>query len=642
MEFVQFHPTGMVWPPGGARHPGHRGRPRRRRHAQELRGRAVHVQLHPASSSRRRRPTTRRRPTAGTTDKKNDRRPPELLPRDEVARAINAEVKAGRGIPHGGVFLDIATRRSAEYIKKRLPSMYHQFKELADVDITKEPMEVGPDLPLHHGRRPGRRRHRQTTRAGACSPRAKCAGGMHGANRLGGNSLSDLLVFGQRAGDARRGVRRRPRRRQASIDEADPRRPSGAEPLAAARARRADENPYAIQAELQETMQTWSASSAPRTSSRRRSSELEALKERAAARCEVEGRPRYNPGWHLRSTCATCCSSRECITRAALEREESRGGHTRDDYPGTDDEVGQAQHRRSRQRRRRRRRPRRPSRCRRCRTSSSRVLRGETATDMAYTLKMRRLARRPAGGELQDYDVEVDERHGRARRHPPHPGHPGRRPRRAAGTARPASAARAAPRSTASRELMCMTRLSDFDADETDHGRPDADLPDHQRPRHRRLLELREGQARSRRSTPPPRDADGKRRMQQEDVERVAGVPQVHRVLPVPGRLPRPARPRGATRRRSPARASSSALAGLEMHPLDTVDRRELTAEQAGLGLLQHHQVLHRGLPRAHPHHRQRDHPAEGAGGGPQLRPAGVARHKIGIRDKDRDTRTEV
>ena len=146
-------------------------------------------------------------------DKKNNRRTPDLLPRDEVARAINAEVKAGRGTPHGGVFLDICTRRSADYIRKRLPSMYHQFKELADVDITKEPMEVGPTCHYIMG---GIRVDADT--AATCVPglfaAGEVAGGMHGANRLGGNSLSDLIVFGRRAGLARRRVRQGPQGRR--------------------------------------------------------------------------------------------------------------------------------------------------------------------------------------------------------------------------------------------------------------------------------------------------------------------------------------------------------------------------------------------------------------------------------------------
>ena len=134
------------------------------------------------------------------TDPDHNRRPPELLPRDEVARSINSEVKAGRGTPHGGMFLDIASRRPAEEILRELPSMYHQFKELADVDITKEPMEIGPDLPLHDGRRGGRPGLGGRARCPACSRSGEVSGGMHGSNRLGGNSLSDLLVFGERAG----------------------------------------------------------------------------------------------------------------------------------------------------------------------------------------------------------------------------------------------------------------------------------------------------------------------------------------------------------------------------------------------------------------------------------------------------------
>ena len=161
----------------GARHPRHRGRARRRRHPEEQQGRALHVQLHPGEVRRRRPPTRSRRPTAGSTGDKTARRPPELLTRDEVARAITAEVKAGRGSPHGGVFLDIASRRRADFIKRKLPSMYHQFKELAEVDITKEPMEVGPTLHYFMGGIRVDADTQMTTRARACSPRGECARG---------------------------------------------------------------------------------------------------------------------------------------------------------------------------------------------------------------------------------------------------------------------------------------------------------------------------------------------------------------------------------------------------------------------------------------------------------------------------------
>ena len=195
---------------------GHRVGARRRRHPEELRGQAVHVRLHPGVLQGARPPTPRRRPTGWYDDKKNNRRPPELLPRDEVARAINSEIKAGRGSPHGGIFLDIASRRTPEFIRKRLPSMYHQFKELADVDITAEPMEIGPTCHYVMG---GVEVDADTQESAVTGLYAvgECSGGMHGSNRLGGNSLGDLLVFGKRAGEAAAayaaGARRDPARR---------------------------------------------------------------------------------------------------------------------------------------------------------------------------------------------------------------------------------------------------------------------------------------------------------------------------------------------------------------------------------------------------------------------------------------------
>ena len=250
MEFVQFHPTGMVWPPsvrGILVTEGVRGDGAMLKNNQGERFMFNYI------------PEFFKGETADNeaeadrwyADKKNNRRTPDLLPRDEVARAINSEVKAGRGSPHGGVFLDIATRRPADYITKRLPSMYHQFKELADVDITKEPMEVGPTCHYVMG---GVRVDADTTQATVKGLFAagECAGGMHGSNRLGGNSLSDLLVFGRRAGQYA-ALYAKDFGGRLTVDNAQ--LESIAQETLAPLTRAHGENPYAIQAELQETMQ---------------------------------------------------------------------------------------------------------------------------------------------------------------------------------------------------------------------------------------------------------------------------------------------------------------------------------------------------------------------------------------------------
>jgi succinate dehydrogenase / fumarate reductase flavoprotein subunit len=242
-------------------------------------------------------------------------------------------VKAGRGSPHGGVFLDIASRRSADYIHKRLPSMYHQFKELADVDITKEPMEVGPTCHYVMG---GVEVDPDTGAAAVPGLFAagEVSGGMHGSNRLGGNSLSDLLVFGKRAGDGAAsyvdGLTERPAVAQADVDAAS-------EAALAPFAREGGDNPYEVHAELQQTLNDL-------VGIIRREEELTtAVKRIAELRTRVDavaappGR-KYNPGWHLCLDLRNMLLVGECVARAALERQESRGGHTRDDYPGMNPE----------------------------------------------------------------------------------------------------------------------------------------------------------------------------------------------------------------------------------------------------------------------------------------------------------------
>jgi succinate dehydrogenase / fumarate reductase flavoprotein subunit len=333
MEFVQFHPTGMVWPPsvrGILVTEGVRGDGGVLRNSEDERFMFRYV------------PEMFRAETAETEDEadrwytdRTARRTPDLLPRDEVARAINSEIKEGRGSPHGGVYLDIATRRDAAYITRRLPGMYHQFLELADVDITKEPMEVGPTCHYMMGGVRVDAETQASTVAGLYAA-GEVAGGMHGANRLGGNSLSDLLVFGYRAGLAAaeyaRSVATRP---AVDDDEVDALSVAALRPFDA----EGSENPYAIHQDLQECMQTLVGIIRTEDELVKALEELAALKERAA-RVHAEGHRQYNPGWHLALDLGPLLAVSECITRAALERRESRGAQTRDDYPGTDAELG--------------------------------------------------------------------------------------------------------------------------------------------------------------------------------------------------------------------------------------------------------------------------------------------------------------
>jgi len=264
------------------------------------------------------------------TDPEHNRRPPELLPRDEVARAINSEVKAGRGSPHGGVFLDIASRRPAEEILRKLPSMYHQFKELADVDITKEPMEVGP---AQHYVMGGVEVDADTgeSRVPGLFAAGEVTGGMHGSNRLGGNSLSDLLVFGRRAGTGAAEY-------VTALGDKRPVPDDGAVEAARAEAmapfeRAVGENPYTVHAEVQQTMSDLVGIIRKEAEIKTALSELEKLRERAAV-VRAEGGSAYNPGWHLALDLRNIMLIAECVALAALERQESRGGHTREDHPG--------------------------------------------------------------------------------------------------------------------------------------------------------------------------------------------------------------------------------------------------------------------------------------------------------------------
>jgi succinate dehydrogenase / fumarate reductase flavoprotein subunit len=329
MEFVQFHPTHMVWPisvRGLLVTESVRGDGGVLRNSEGKRFMFNYV----PDVFRAQYAETEEEADRWYSDPDHNRRPPELLPRDEVARANNAEVKAGRGSPHGGVFLDIASRLPAEEILRRLPSMHHQFKELADVDITKEPMEVGP---AQHYVMGGVEVDPDTAAAAGVPglfAAGEVSGGMHGSNRLGGNSLSDLLVFGRRAGGGAADY----------LDETGARPAVSEEQLAAARAealapldRSGGENPYTIHSELQQTMSDLVGIIRRESEIKAALADLDKLRERAA-KVSAPGGTAYNPGWHLALDLRNILLIAECVARAALERQESRGGHTRDDYPG--------------------------------------------------------------------------------------------------------------------------------------------------------------------------------------------------------------------------------------------------------------------------------------------------------------------
>lgn len=329
MEMVQFHPTGMVWPPsvrGILVTEGVRGDGGTLRNSDGSRFMFNYV------------PDFFRAETADNEQEadawyedKHNRRTPDLLPRDEVARAINSEVKAGRGSPHGGVFLDIASRRDADFIRRRLPSMYHQFRELANVDITSESMEVGPTCHYMMGGVRVDADTAATTVAGLFAA-GEVAAGLHGANRLGGNSLSDLVVFGRRAGlyaaEYAGKLSAQPAVDAVAVEEY-------ARIVLAPFDNAGGENPYAVHTALQRCMQNNVGIIRVEHELRAALVEIAALNERAN-RVGVQGHRQYNPGWHLALDLHSLLTAAEAITRSALERKESRGGHTRDDYPNTD------------------------------------------------------------------------------------------------------------------------------------------------------------------------------------------------------------------------------------------------------------------------------------------------------------------
>ena len=340
MEFVQFHPTGMIWPPSvkgilvtesvrgdGGILTNSEGKRFMFNYVPD-----VFVDQYAKTEAEGDR---------WYDDQENNKRPPELLPRDEVARAINSEVKAGRGTPHGGVYLDVSTRLSADVIKKKLPAMYAQFMELADVDITATPFEVGPTCHYVMGGVEVDADTEGTAVPGlfACG---EVSGGMHGANRLGGNSLSDLLVFGRRAGlGAAQYVAglgdKRPTVSEADLElagkaalapfhaDAQTRAPDSATP----------ENPYTVHTELQQVMSDLVGIIRREGEISDALHKLQGLRKRAQ-NAAVEGHRQFNPGWHLALDLRNMLDVSECIAKSALERHESRGGHTREDFPTMD------------------------------------------------------------------------------------------------------------------------------------------------------------------------------------------------------------------------------------------------------------------------------------------------------------------
>ncbi|MGN5240538.1 MULTISPECIES: fumarate reductase/succinate dehydrogenase flavoprotein subunit [unclassified Rhodococcus (in: high G+C Gram-positive bacteria)] len=338
MEFVQFHPTGMIWPPsvkGILVTEGVRGDGGVLKNTDG--DRFMFSYIPPVFKGQY--AETEEEADRWYDDQENNRRTPDLLPRDEVARAINSEVKEGRGTPHGGVFLDIASRMPAAEIMRRLPSMHHQFKELADVDITAEAMEVGPTCHYVMG---GIEVDPDTGAASVPGLFAagECSGGMHGSNRLGGNSLSDLLVFGRRAGlgaaDYVLGLSSRPRVSDDDVTAASrvalvPFDAADDEPGTPG----AVENPYTLHTELQQSMHDLVGIIRRADEIERALGELQTLRARIR-RVAVEGHRQFNPGWHLAVDLRNMLLVCECVAQAALRRTESRGGHTRDDHPSMD------------------------------------------------------------------------------------------------------------------------------------------------------------------------------------------------------------------------------------------------------------------------------------------------------------------
>ena len=335
LEFTQFHPTGMVWPPsvrGTLVTEGVRGDGGILKNSEGKRFMFNYIPERFASETA----DTIEEADRWMRGEEGARRPPELLTRDVVARAITAELKAGRGSPRGGAFLDIASRRPADFIKRKLPSMYHQFKELAEVDITAEPMQVGPTLHYFMGGIRVDADSQQTNVPGlfACG---ECAAGLHGANRLGGNSLSDLIVFGKLAGDGAAEYVGS----LSSAPKADDEQITAAFRAGTAPLHREDgENPYVLHDELQEVMGQYVGIVRNEDDLKKGIEGIEALKERVT-NVKAHGASQYNPGWHEALSMGSLMVISEAVARAALLRTESRGAHTRVDHEGENDEWEQ-------------------------------------------------------------------------------------------------------------------------------------------------------------------------------------------------------------------------------------------------------------------------------------------------------------
>jgi succinate dehydrogenase / fumarate reductase flavoprotein subunit len=337
MEFVQFHPTGMIWPPsvrGILVTEGVRGEGGVLRNKDGKR--FMFDDIPPAYANQT--SNTEEEGWRYTQGDKNARRPPELLTRDHVARCIRQEVREGRGSPHGGVFLDIAWIKqripnAAEHIKKKLPSMYHQFKQLADIDITVEAMEVGPTTHYMMG---GVRvdPNSQMSDVPGLFAAGECGAGLHGANRLGGNSLSDLLVFGKRAGQYAASYAKEQLLGNVSADEVAAVERQTLAPFG----RDGAEGPYAVQYALQDMMQEQVGIVRQEREMLQALEHIEELKTRAA-RVGVQGHREYNPGWHTAVDLNNLLIVSEIVTKAALERKESRGAHFRDDFPAKDEKF---------------------------------------------------------------------------------------------------------------------------------------------------------------------------------------------------------------------------------------------------------------------------------------------------------------
>ena len=342
MEFVQFHPTGMIWPPSvrgilvteGVR--GEGGVLRNRNNERFMFKDIPPLYVNQTADSEE-------EGWRYTQGDKNARRPPELLTRDHVARCIRREVREGRGSPHGGVFLDIAWIKekipnAAEHIKKKLPSMYHQFKQLADIDITQEPMEVGPTTHYMMG---GVRvdADSQMSDVPGLFAAGECAAGLHGANRLGGNSLSDLLVFGQRAGEYAAKFAKDNSFGTINTQElaSAEKRASGPSSAMARRIR------MPCNTSFKTSCRTWWGLFVKSRRCGRRSTHPRA--EAASETVSVDGNREYNAGWHTALDLHNMLTVSEIVTRAALERKESRGAHFRDDFPAKDEQCGKIQHR---------------------------------------------------------------------------------------------------------------------------------------------------------------------------------------------------------------------------------------------------------------------------------------------------------